>query len=70
MVNFPVENLCALLEELIKEGIDQVGEVEEYSYGKFGWIMDPEGNKIELWNMMIKHFVKRTDCRVNNILIK
>ncbi|HAP37021.1 MAG TPA: glyoxalase, partial [Bacteroidetes bacterium] len=26
-----------------------VGTMEEYSYGKFGWIMDPEGNKIELW---------------------
>ena len=26
-----------------------VGEIEEYSYGKFGWIVDPEGNKIQLW---------------------
>ena len=31
------------------EGVKIVGKVEEYDYGKFGWIMDPEGNKIELW---------------------
>jgi len=34
---------------LRKEGVAVVGEVEEFEYGKFGWIMDPEGNKIELW---------------------
>ena len=30
-------------------GVEVVGEIEEYSYGKFGWIIDPEGNKTELW---------------------
>ncbi len=49
MFNYRVENLAALLEELKKEGVQIVGTMEEYSYGKFGWIMDPEGNKIELW---------------------
>lgn len=49
MFNYRVENLAALLEELKKEGVQIVGAMEEYSYGKFGWIMDPEGNKIELW---------------------
>jgi predicted enzyme related to lactoylglutathione lyase len=49
MFNYRVENLMALLDELRKEGVKVVGEVEEYDYGKFGWIMDPEGNKIELW---------------------
>lgn len=49
MFNYRVENLEALLEELQKEGVQIVGEMEEYSYGKFGWIMDPEGRKIELW---------------------
>ena len=29
--------------------VEQIGEIEVYEYGKFGWIMDPEGNKIELW---------------------
>jgi predicted enzyme related to lactoylglutathione lyase len=49
MFNYRVENLEELLEVLKKEGVEVVGEIEEYSYGKFGWIMDPEGNKIELW---------------------
>jgi predicted enzyme related to lactoylglutathione lyase len=49
MLNYRVENLKALFDELRKEGVTVVGEIEEYDYGKFGWIMDPEGNKIELW---------------------
>lgn len=49
MINFRVRNLDELLEDLQKEGVEIVGEKEEYEYGKFGWIMDPEGNKIELW---------------------
>ncbi len=49
MMNFRVENLVELLKVLKEEGVTIVGEVEEYSYGKFGWILDPEGNKIELW---------------------
>ncbi len=49
MFNYRVENLEALLKVLKEEGVEQVGEIEEYEYGKFGWIMDPEGNKIELW---------------------
>jgi predicted enzyme related to lactoylglutathione lyase len=49
MFNYRVENLTALLEVLRGEGVTVVGSVEEFEYGKFGWIMDPEGNKIELW---------------------
>ena len=49
MMNFRVENLAELLEVLKQEGVEIVGEMEEYDYGKFGWILDPEGNKIELW---------------------
>jgi D-3-phosphoglycerate dehydrogenase len=49
MQNFRVENLELLLEKLKQEGVTIVGEMESYDYGKFGWIMDPEGNKIELW---------------------
>ena len=49
MMNFRVENLHELLATLKEEGVTVVGEVEEYDYGKFGWILDPEGNKIELW---------------------
>jgi predicted enzyme related to lactoylglutathione lyase len=49
MINYRVENLRALLEELKKHGVEVIGEIEENEYGKFGWIMDPEGNKIEHW---------------------
>jgi lactoylglutathione lyase len=49
MINYRVENLAELLKELKGKGIEQIGEVEEYDYGKFAWISDPEGNKIELW---------------------
>ena len=49
MINFRVNDLEGLLEELKKEGVEVVGDKEEYEYGKFGWIMDPEENKIELW---------------------
>lgn len=49
MFNYRVENLEELLSELKKEGVEVLGEIEEYEYGKFGWIMDPEGRKIELW---------------------
>lgn len=49
MINYRVENLTELLEELKKEGVNVVGKMEEYDYGKFGWIIDLDGNKIELW---------------------
>jgi predicted enzyme related to lactoylglutathione lyase len=49
MINYRVENLVALLELLKAEGVEQVGEMQDSEYGKFAWVMDPEGNKIELW---------------------
>jgi predicted enzyme related to lactoylglutathione lyase len=49
MFNYRVENLVELLKALKEEGVQIVGEMEDTPYGKFGWIMDPEGNKIELW---------------------
>lgn len=49
MFNFRVENLHALLAQLRREGVHVLDRVEEFPYGKFGWIIDPEGRKIELW---------------------
>jgi len=49
MINYRVENLEKLLDELKEEGVQIVGEMETYEYGKFAHILDPEGNKIELW---------------------
>jgi predicted enzyme related to lactoylglutathione lyase len=48
MINFRVENLDDLLKALREEGV-QVDPKVEGEYGKFGWIMDPEGNRVELW---------------------
>lgn len=49
MFNFRVEDLHGLIEQLRKEGVTVVGDVQDSEYGKFGWIMDPDGRKIELW---------------------
>ena len=49
MLNFRVDDLDALLAALRAEGVEVDEKIEEYDYGRFGWIMDPEGNRIELW---------------------
>lgn len=49
MVNFTVDDLDGLLASLKAGGIEQVGEIEDYPYGRFAWIMDPDGVKLELW---------------------
>ena len=49
MLNFRVKNLARMLKKLKKEGVKVEDKVESYDYGNFGWVMDPEGNKIELW---------------------
>jgi predicted enzyme related to lactoylglutathione lyase len=49
MINYRVADLESLLVELQKEGIEVVTEMQSFPYGKFAHIMDPEGNKIELW---------------------
>lgn len=57
MFNYRVENLEELLATLKDEGVTIVGEMEVYDYGKFGWIMDPEGRKIELWEPIDAPFI-------------
>jgi predicted enzyme related to lactoylglutathione lyase len=49
MVNFRVADLHGLLAALRTEGCEVVGEPQDSEYGKFGWVMDPDGNKVELW---------------------
>lgn len=49
MINYRVENLKALVEELKKEGVTIVDKIESYDYGKFVHILDGEGNKVQLW---------------------
>jgi len=48
MINYRVANLDRMLEQLRRGGI-AVEKVEDYDYGRFAWITDPEGNRIELW---------------------
>ena len=49
MINYRVADLEGLVANLRKEGVTILDEIETYEYGKFVHIMDPEGNKIELW---------------------
>jgi len=49
MINYRVADLHALLAALRAEGVEVVEKTEESEFGKFGWVMDPEGNKLELW---------------------
>src|SRR5262245_2350051 len=56
MFNYRVENLAVLMEELKKEGVTVIGDIQEYPYGKFGWVMDCDGNKIELWEPVDEGF--------------
>lgn len=54
MINFRVENIEVLVKELKENGVTICDEIESFEYGKFVHIMDPEGNKIELWEPIDK----------------
>jgi predicted enzyme related to lactoylglutathione lyase len=58
MINYRVENLEALVDELKKNGVTIVDSIETYDYGKFIHILDPENNKIELWEPVDSPFDK------------
>jgi predicted enzyme related to lactoylglutathione lyase len=49
MINYRVADLPALLGALRAEGCNVLEKLDESEFGKFGWVMDPEGNKVELW---------------------
>lgn len=49
MINYRVDDLDALLEQLSAAGVEIDPKRDEASYGKFAWITDPEGNRLELW---------------------
>lgn len=54
MINYRVDDLEALLAQLRADGIDIVDGPQTDENGKFAWIMDPEGNKLELWEPMAR----------------
>lgn len=49
MVNYRVEDLASLLAALRAEGCNVLDKTDDGEFGKFGWVIDPEGNKVELW---------------------
>jgi predicted enzyme related to lactoylglutathione lyase len=49
MINYRVDDLASLLQALRDEGCNVLEKTDDSDYGKFGWVVDPEGNKIELW---------------------
>jgi predicted enzyme related to lactoylglutathione lyase len=49
MVNYRVEDLHGLFKALKEEGCNVLEKIDESEHGKFAWVIDPEGNKIELW---------------------
>ena len=58
MINYRVENLVELVNELKQNGVTVCDDIEEFEYGKFVHILDPEGNKIELWEPVDESFQK------------
>jgi len=53
MINYRVDDLAGMLEQLRAGGVEVVSGPESHENGKFAWIMDPDGNKVELWEPMI-----------------
>lgn len=49
MINYRVDDIHALVKVLKKEGCNVLDKIDESEYGKFAWVIDPEGNKVELW---------------------
>ena len=49
MFNLIVDNLDGALAQVVEGGAQLVGDIDEQDYGRFGWFIDPDGNKVELW---------------------
>ncbi|QUF02583.1 VOC family protein [Actinosynnema pretiosum subsp. pretiosum] len=49
MLNLRVDDLAALLDRLRAHGVEVLEQTEDSEYGRFGWCVDPEGNRVELW---------------------
>ncbi len=54
MINFMVDDLDGALAQVREGGAEIVGEKESHDFGSFGWFMDPEGNKVELWQPAVE----------------
>ena len=58
MINYRVENMEEFVKALKKNGVNVLDDIESYDYGKFVHILDPENNKIELWELVDNAFTK------------
>jgi predicted enzyme related to lactoylglutathione lyase len=58
MINYRVQNIEGLVKNLKKNGVTVLDEIQSYEYGKFVHILDPEGNKIELWEPIDSFFTQ------------
>ena len=53
MINYRVDNLGEMIAQLRADGVEVISGPESHENGKFAWVMDPDGNKVELWEPMI-----------------
>ena len=66
MVNYRVDNIEVLVEALREAGVEVVDSIESFEYGKFVHIMDPEGNKIELWEPVDQVFTDQHEGKTTH----
>jgi predicted enzyme related to lactoylglutathione lyase len=59
MINYRVDDLDQMLEDLRVGGVQIIGGPEAHENGKFAWVLDPDGNKVELWEPMIRDEANR-----------
>jgi len=60
MINYRVDNLEEMIAQLRADGVEIIGGPESHENGKFAWIMDPDGNKVELWEPMVSDEKKKS----------
>ena len=65
MINYRVEHIEALVEQLRTQGVTILDDIETYDYGKFVHILDPEGNKVELWEPVDQVFTDYSKGKAN-----
>jgi len=61
MINYRVDNLEEMIAQLRADGVEIIGGPESHENGKFAWIMDPDGNKVELWEPMVSDEKKKSN---------
>jgi predicted enzyme related to lactoylglutathione lyase len=53
MINYRIDDMAGMIEQLRRNGVEIVKGPESHENGKFAWVMDPDGNKVELWEPKI-----------------